>query len=216
MTFPSVVAAAKAAGTLVIRANGNSNTTPPGGTPEEVQTASVGSGLTRSSFSNYGASPMTDLAAPGESVESTIPGGGYGAKSGTSMAAPHVAGACALVRSVRPDLTAAAVEAVLKQTAQPIGTPTPNTYTGYGLVRPDRAIAALALEGPSVVVAPPVYQTTTTACAAVNGTMPFTATTDASWLTVWTTPDRRVCWTADLARAPQGTTTDRIYLKSGS
>jgi len=115
---------------------------------------------------------------------------------------------------VRPDLSADAVESLLKQTAQPIGTPTPNDFTGYGLVRPDRAIAALALEGPSVVVAPPVYQSTTTACADVNGTLPFTATTDAAWLTVWTTPDRRVCWTADLSRAPAGTTTDAIYLRS--
>lgn len=203
------VTAAKAAGIPVCRANGNSGTNPPNGTDAEIQTASVNSGLTASGFSNYGST--TDLAAPGESIESTIPGGGYGTKSGTSMAAPHVCGSIALVKSVRPDLSADAIEALLKATAQPLGA-VPNDRTGFGLVRPDRAIAALALEGPSVAVAPPVYQTTTTACAAVNGTMPFTATTDAPWLTVWTTADRRVCWTADVSRAPSGTTTLPIYL----
>lgn len=203
------VAAANAAGIPVCRANGNAGTNPPNGVDAEIQTASVGTSLTASGFSNYG--PTTDLAAPGENVESTMPGGGYGTKSGTSMAAPHVCGAVALVKSVRPDLSADAVEAVLKATAQPLGT-APNDRTGYGLVRPDRAIAALALQGPSVVAAPRTYTTTQTECEAVNGTMPFTATTDAPWLTVWTTADRRVCWTADVSRAPVGTTTLPIYL----
>ncbi|WP_250161395.1 S8 family serine peptidase [Algoriphagus algorifonticola] len=44
-----------------------------------------------SSFSNYG-NPPIDYAAPGRGVKSTVPGGGYASKSGTSMATPHVAG----------------------------------------------------------------------------------------------------------------------------
>ncbi|MEO6441775.1 MAG: S8/S53 family peptidase [Chitinophagales bacterium] len=50
----------------------------------------------------FGATTI-DLGAPGSSILSTIPGNGYGAKSGTSMASPHVAGAIALICSLPCD-----------------------------------------------------------------------------------------------------------------
>ena len=63
------------------------------------------------SFSNYG---WVKLAAPGSEVTSSIPGGGYGTWSGTSMAAPLVSGAAALLRSRERDLTADRVVQRLK------------------------------------------------------------------------------------------------------
>ena len=66
-------------------------------------------------FSNYGAD--IDLIAPGKCIWSTLPGNRYGYLSGTSMAAPHVAGAVALYRASRPDATPAQVKAALQQAA---------------------------------------------------------------------------------------------------
>jgi subtilisin len=54
-------------------------------------------------FSNYGAD--VDLIAPGKCIWSTKPGNRYGYSSGTSMAAPHVAGAVALYKASRPFAT---------------------------------------------------------------------------------------------------------------
>ena len=54
------------------------------------------------SFSNYGRHNV-DLAAPGVGTLSTVPGGGYETKSGTSMATPHVAGVAGLILSLDPE-----------------------------------------------------------------------------------------------------------------
>ena len=65
-------------------------------------------------FSNYGAGTV-DLAAPGRSIYSTVPGNGYASYSGTSMATPHVAGVAALAWSVAPEATVAEVRDAIFQ-----------------------------------------------------------------------------------------------------
>jgi subtilisin family serine protease len=70
-------------------------------------------------FSNYGHETVT-IGAPGVSVLSTIPGGGYGFSSGTSMSAPHVSGVAILIWSSEPDLTPAQVKNRIASTSIPI------------------------------------------------------------------------------------------------
>ena len=56
----------------------------------------------KSGFSNYGSD--VDVTAPGSSIRSTVPFGGYAYMSGTSMASPLVAGLLGLMKSVNPGL----------------------------------------------------------------------------------------------------------------
>lgn len=88
-----------------------------------------------------------DISAPGVNVYSALPGGTYGANSGTSMAGPHITGIVALLWSANPNLIGDIdrTEQILRETAQRInvadenivcGDPnaTPNDFVGYGIV----------------------------------------------------------------------------------
>lgn len=71
------------------------------------------------SFSSQG--PQVDVIAPGASVLSVNGAGGYQTMSGTSMAAPHVSGVAALMKSLSPGMSFSQVEGQIKSTADDLG-----------------------------------------------------------------------------------------------
>lgn len=96
-------------------------------------------------FSSRGPSPWDEVkpeaSAPGVGIVSTLPGGALASRSGTSMAAPHVSGLVALIRSANPALSVDEIEQILTQTALPLGEGHPNDTYGWGLVNAYAAVA---------------------------------------------------------------------------
>ena len=83
------------------------------------------------------------ITTPGAKIDSTIPGGGYAIKSGTSMAAPHATGALALVMERYPYMNnQQALEVLLTTATQLDGSATdaPTAQVGWGVVNLNRAM----------------------------------------------------------------------------
>ena len=147
--YPAVKAAMdnlRAAGIAPIGTSGNEGSDTkinfPGCISGVISVGSVDGGTTPeqvSSFSN--SSPQLDLLAPGRGIRTSVPGAGFDSFDGTSMAAPHVAGAWALLKSKAPTATVPDLLSVLSQTGVPV------TDSRNDLIRPriqvDAALDAL-------------------------------------------------------------------------
>ncbi|MBC8468184.1 MAG: S8 family peptidase [Planctomycetes bacterium] len=92
-----------------------------------IAVAATDTSDSRANWSSTG--PDVELSAPGVAINSTLLGGGYGEKQGTSMASPHVAGVAALV--IASDITYVSVRTRLQDTADYLGDP---LKYGWGLV----------------------------------------------------------------------------------
>ncbi len=134
----NAVAASISSGVTYALAAGNSNANACSSSPARVASAiTVGATTStdaRSSFSNYGT--CLDIFAPGSSITSAWYTNNTATNtiSGTSMAAPHVAGAAALVLSANPSATPAQVRDSL------VTNSTPNVVTSAGTGSPNRLL----------------------------------------------------------------------------
>jgi serine protease len=158
----------RAAGVLVVAAAGNEASAAPSypaAYDGVISVSAVDAQRRLASYSNTGA--QVDVAAPGGDSSVDLNGDGYpdgilstagrvSASSvnfvysflnGTSMAAPHVAGVLALMKSVNPALTPADVDAMLASGAlsDDLGAAGRDDQFGYGLINAQRAVLA-ALE----------------------------------------------------------------------
>lgn len=118
--------------------DGSDQPTFPSSYPEVLSVAAVDYDGKRASFSNFG--DYIDISAPGVYIPSTYFKGEYAALSGTSMAAPHVAGLAALLKSANPDLSNKQIMDIIQTTAVDLGAQGKDTDYGNGLIDVNSAL----------------------------------------------------------------------------
>ncbi len=112
-----------------------------------VAVSAIDGSNTIAPFSSRG--PEVELCAPGVNVLSTIPGGGYGTKNGTSMACPHVSGSAAVAWGAHRFASNVTIRRLLAFTADNLGVPGRDPLYGFGRV--DAAQAAFQLTPPPAI-----------------------------------------------------------------
>ncbi|MEW5701154.1 MAG: S8 family serine peptidase [Candidatus Zixiibacteriota bacterium] len=101
-----------------------------------------------------GVSVKPELVAPGVNIRSAYKGQSYKLISGTSMSAPHLAGAVALLRQYNPDLTPEEIKTALMATARDVDPVGEDNASGHGMLDLGAALAALpAAVAPTIIVA---------------------------------------------------------------
>jgi subtilisin family serine protease len=152
------------AGILFVAAAGNDGTDNDGtphypsnyGDDAVISVAATDRSNRLASFSNFGATSV-DVAAPGASITSTLPGNRYGSYSGTSMATPHVAGIVGLMAAANPAATAAEIRTAILSTTTPVAALAGRMTTG-GLVNAAAAVTAILPVTPVDPGTPPVTE----------------------------------------------------------
>ena len=148
-------------GTLFVIAGGNDHakTWSPASADAAVAVGATTENDTVAAFSNRGQGagengPKPDITAPGVDItaarsgDSQLPGGAYTTLSGTSMAAPHVAGAAAILAQQHPDWTPAMLKAALMSSATPLGG-SPADQVGAGRLDLASAVASPVVATPA-------------------------------------------------------------------
>lgn len=143
-TLAEAVQYAAAHNVIVVGAAGNTGKGEawyPAAYPEVIAVASTDPDGQRSSFSTFG--DWVDVAAPGRDIYSTVPSGscmfcsgtGYRYLTGTSMAAPHVAGLAAILAGIPRFDTPAKIREAIESTALDLGATGQDPYYGNGLIQ---------------------------------------------------------------------------------
>lgn len=146
----SAISKAKTAGIVVVVAAGNNGSnndqvpTYPANSKQSnvISVAATDQNDNLANFSNYGAKTV-HLAAPGVQILSSVPNNQYAYMSGTSMAAPFVSGAVALVKATNPTLSATSIKRILISTVDSVSALRNKTISGgrlnlYNAVRAAR------------------------------------------------------------------------------
>ncbi len=151
-TLRDAVAYAVEEGVVIVAAAGNSGSDAayyPASYPEVIAVAATESNDNRWYLSNYGA--WVDIAAPGRdivSLRATLPGQpvrpGTVRMSGTSLAAPHVSGTCALLLAANPYLRSDELQQILRATGDPIAPGTCASNARLNVYQALRAVIPLA------------------------------------------------------------------------
>lgn len=121
--------------------NGNSSVAYPANNTNVMAVGSTGRTDNRSSFSNFGSN--LEVVAPGESIVSLGLNGSTTSGSGTSFAAPCVAGVAALMISKNPTISNDTIRQTLKDTADDVGVSGFDNQTGWGRINARAAVDAV-------------------------------------------------------------------------
>ena len=114
---------------------GNDNILYPARYTDVIAVGAIGINNEKASFSSYGYE--LELVAPGVDINTTSLNNGYASVSGTSFAAPHVAGVAALIKAYNQSLTNEQIRGKLQNDALDLGEEGKDGYYGYGLVQVD-------------------------------------------------------------------------------